>query len=109
MTQILYGLECQHAAPGKVNPFPPLLVCAWCQVPKQVTAIVVWEWAANCRNCTFKRFANLSRDNAGIMAAGHIRKPGNGSHSVVVEYVVNPAASEAAERFLRKIVEEVRQ
>ena len=97
--QILYGLECGHAAPGKVMPFPEKLVCAWHHEPRKVTAIIVWEWCANCQTCTLKRFAHLSKHNAEVMAAGHVKR--NAGHSVVIEYTVNPAASEAGERFLR--------
>lgn len=96
---VLYTLECEHVAPG-----PPTLVngmrhCAWCMTPKAITGIVEYEWRAKCQNCTFTRWAGLSKHNAGIFATGHVRHCPE--HAVTVDYSRNPQAVRTAEKFAK--------
>lgn len=94
---VLYGLECGHAAPAPATLVSGLLTCAWCRTPKLISGVIEYEWAANCKDCTFKRWAGLSKHNAGIFANGHANR--NSAHRVVVEYVKNPAAVTTSAKF----------
>jgi hypothetical protein len=93
---ILYGLICGHAAPGPETLVSGTLVCAWCATRQQIVSVIEYEWRARCRNCTFARWAGLSKHNANVFANGHVSKwP---SHSVIPEYCRNPKAAKTAEK-----------
>jgi hypothetical protein len=95
--EVLFGLECGHAAPGSNRTLNGMLTCAWCQIPQLITSVIVHEWRAKCLECTFARWTGLSKHNAEIFARGHASR--NGTHKVMVEYTVNPAAQVTAAKF----------
>lgn len=96
-TQVLFALECGHAAPGPIVLSKPELFCAWHRDEQKVTGVTEFEWCAKCRICTFIRWAGLSKHNAEIFAQGHSRR--NPDHVVGPEFRRNPNAKKAAERF----------
>lgn len=96
---IIYALECGHAAPG-----PPTLVngklrCAWDGDEQRIVGIIEYEWHAKCNNCTFSRWAGLSKSNAALFANGHVRH--NPTHTATVEYLKNPEVARTAEKFAK--------
>lgn len=97
-SQVLYGLECDHAAPG-----PPTLVsgsryCAWCQDDQIIVSVIEYEWKAKCHDCTYTRWAGLSKKNAAIFLDGHLSR--NPRHKGHLEYARNPVASETARKMV---------
>lgn len=94
--EILYALDCGHAAPAADTLVSGELKCAWHGELSKIVGVVEYEWRANCFQCTFIRWAGLSKQNAGIFAAGHSRR--NTGHSVVVEYIKNPNAERTAKK-----------
>lgn len=96
--EILYALECGHAAPGADTLVSGVLKCAWHGEAFKIVGVVEYEWRAHCFNCTYVRWAGLSKQNATIFAAGHSRKYQSPPHSVVVEYIKNPNATRTAQK-----------
>jgi hypothetical protein len=94
--QIIYALECGHAAPGAPTLVSGVLVCAWCRLPIKIVGVIEYEWRAKCNGCRYTRWAGMSRHNAAIMAAGHVRR--NPTHDVTVEYLRDPEATETARK-----------
>lgn len=94
--EILYALQCGHAAPAADTLVSGALKCVWHGEPSNIVGVIEYEWRANCFNCTFVRWAGLSKQNAGIFAAGHSRR--NTGHNVVVEYIKNPNATRTARK-----------
>jgi hypothetical protein len=72
-------------------------MCAWDRREFAIIGVIEYEWAADCQNCTFKRWAGLSKNNAGIFANGHVRH--NPAHAVDIVYERNPTAKRTAEKF----------
>lgn len=97
-SQLLYALECGHAAPGPPTLVSGLLYCAWCVEQQIIVSVIEYEWRAKCQDCKFSRWAGLSKQNALVMAHGHFRK--NPAHKVGPEYIKNPAATEAARKMV---------
>jgi len=95
--QVLYSLECDHAAPGPATLVSGALKCAWCQTPKVIVGVIIYEWAAVCHDCTFKRYSGLSKQNAMLMSQGHSRN--NPTHIVGPQYIKNPTAEETGAKF----------
>lgn len=96
---VLYSLKCGHAAPGPTTLVNGILLCAWHRDEQEITGVIEYEWHANCENCTFSRWAGLSRPNAELFAGGHVRH--NPSHTAVVEYVRNPEAVNTSAKFAK--------
>jgi recombinational DNA repair protein (RecF pathway) len=94
--QVIYALECDHAAPGPATLVSGTLHCAWCQEQKLITGVSEYEWRAVCHHCTYRRWAGMSKHNAGVMLNGHIRR--NTRHEGHVEYARNPTATETAQK-----------
>lgn len=96
---VLYSLKCGHAAPGPITLVNGVLTCAWHQTPQAIVGVIEYEWRAKCNNCTFSRWAGLSKQNAAIFADGHVRH--SPAHTAVVEYTKNPMAVETAAKFAK--------
>ena len=94
--QILYALECGHAAPAADTLVSGALRCAWHGEPSNIIGVIEYEWRAKCFDCTFVRWAGLSKQNATLFASGHARK--NTTHKGVVEYIKNPNATRTAQK-----------
>lgn len=92
---ILYALECHHAAPGPDTLVSGGLRCAWHGDISPIIGVVEWEWRAKCLDCTFTRWAGLSKQNATIFARHHSEKT---PHRVMVEYYKNPNATRTAQK-----------
>lgn len=92
---ILYGLSCQHAAPGAATLVNGTLFCAWCQEHNQIVRVIEYEWHARCSGCNFGRWTGLSRHNADLFITRHVLST---SHSGFVEYARNPVATATAEK-----------
>jgi len=95
--EVLYALECTHAAPAPATLVSGSLMCAWCREAKYIVGVIEYEWAAHCQNCAFKRWAGISKHNAEVFARGHCRH--EPSHVVDIEYARNPTATRTAEKF----------
>lgn len=93
---ILYALKCDHAAPGPSTLVNGALYCAWCQEDKEITGVAEFEWLAKCHNCTYARWAGLSKRNAAIFLDGHLSR--NPAHKGHMEYARNPEAHKTAEK-----------
>ena len=96
--QVIYALECGHAAPGLPTLVNGKLRCAWHGDEQQIVGVIEYEWRAKCMSCTFARWAGLSQQNAGILASGHSRR--SPEHNVIREYIRNPLAVETAAKFV---------
>jgi hypothetical protein len=96
---VLYSLECGHAAPGPTTLVNGKLRCAWHGDEYSIVGVIEYEWHADCRNCTFSRWAGLSKHNATIFASGHTRH--SPAHTAVVEYARNPEAVRTAAKFAK--------
>jgi hypothetical protein len=95
-SQVLYGLECDHAAPGPATLVSGSLYCAWHQDERNIVSVIEYEWKAKCNNCTYSRWAGLSKKNAAIFLDGHLSR--NPAHVGHLEYARNPVASETARK-----------
>jgi len=94
---ILYSLKCGHAAPAPATLVSGSLECAWCHKVSTISGVITWEWCAKCVDCSYIRWAGLSKYNTGIMANGHVRR--YPSHTVMSEYRENPDAVATADKF----------
>lgn len=93
---VLYALECDHAAPGAATLVSGTLHCAWCQEHKTIVGVIEYEWKAKCHDCTYSRWAGLSKKNAAIFLDGHLSR--NPAHKGHLEYARHPEATETARK-----------
>lgn len=100
--QVLFGLDCGHAAPAKVPLQLKELRCAWHQKESPIVSVIVYEWHAHCQRCTYGRWAGLSKHNAMLFLSSHLHK--NTDHVGYVEYCENPNAVHTLEVLIKNEV-----
>jgi hypothetical protein len=89
--KIIYILSCRDLVSGQAFYVSGKLHCPVCHDDMPIRDVQVIEWRANCRQCTFARWAGMSEQTAEVFANGHVsRNPG---HMVSVEREAHLAAT----------------
>jgi hypothetical protein len=94
---LCFVLACAHVMPG--NPGDVKCYCHYCQEPKPIAGVHVYEWKADCQTCNYARWHGLSRDLANRTANQHART--TGFHKVGVLYLARPDAVKTMQNMMR--------